>query len=162
MNRQPVSTFLLAAAAAVVILVPSIASAEQPQAVDLSSSFRSAGIDIDRLQVVEVGGIVIIRGRTEDAAKAADAGRVATELGYTRVANLVQVSAAPDDKALERLAERELSRHRSLDGCRLHVAAQHGVVTVGGKVMSDMQKEVAVELVRNIDGVRDVKAELTR
>jgi osmotically-inducible protein OsmY len=153
---------LIALAATVALCATPIARAEEPAAVDLTSSFRTAGLnDIDRLSVYEVGGIVIIRGRTDDQTKAADASRVATQLGYMRVANLVQLTSAPDDVTIQRTAERVLSRHRSLDGCKLRVDSQHGVVRVAGTVNSELQKQVAVELLKNIDGVRGVTDELS-
>jgi len=148
---------------ALAILIPTFGFATEPQAVDLTSSFRNAGVEgVERLQVYAVGGIVIIRGRTEDMENAAEASRVATSLGYTRVANLVQLTSAPDDAAIARAAERALSRHRSLDGCHLQVDSQHGVVRIAGTVHNELQKQVAVELLKNIDGVRAVKTELTR
>ncbi|HEY4639819.1 MAG TPA: BON domain-containing protein [Thermoanaerobaculia bacterium] len=153
---------LIALTAAIAIYSGPMLYAYEPAAVDLTSSFRTAGVaSIDRLAVYEVGGIVIIRGRTDDAEKAAEASRIASQLGYTRVANLVQLTSAPDDAAIQRAAERELSRHRSLDGCKLQVDSRHGVVRVAGTVVSELQKQVAVELIKNIDGVRGVQAELT-
>jgi|ERR1041385_2805563 osmotically-inducible protein OsmY len=155
------STLIAITAAMALCAGPSMTAAE-PAAVDLTSSFRTAGLsDIDNLQVYEVGGIVIIRGRTDASDRAADASRVATQLGYTRVANLVQLTSAPDDAAIQRAAERALARHRSLDGCKLQIDSRHGVVHVAGTVHSELQEQVAVELVKNIDGVRGVQSELT-
>lgn len=146
----------------IVFLMPVALYAVQPEAVDLTSSFRTAGLtDIDRLQVYEVGGIVVLRGRTDSNMKAEDAGRIATSLGYTRVANLIQLTSAPDDAAILRAAERALARHRSLDGCRLRVDSQHGVVRIAGTVHSVLQEQVAIELVKNVDGVRSVQSDLT-
>jgi osmotically-inducible protein OsmY len=153
---------LIAVTAAVALFVGPMLLADEPAAVDLTSSFRTAGLNsIDNLAVYEVGGIVIIRGRTDEADKASTASRIATQLGYTRVANLVQVTSAPDDAAIQRAAERALARHRSLDGCKLQVDSRHGVVRVAGTVHSELQEQVAVELVKNIDGVRGVQSELT-
>ena len=107
-------------------------------------------------------GPVVIRGRSADPEAAAAAGRHATSLGYSRVANLVQILPPPDDGALRRAAERELSVHRGLDGCRFMVQAKKGVVTIGGSVRHELQKDVAVSVVRNIDGVRAVESSLDR
>jgi len=148
--------------ASVIFLMPVAVYADQPEAVDLTSSFRAAGLtDIDRLQVYEVGGIVILRGRTDSNMRAEDAGRLATSLGYTRVANLIQLTSAPDDAVILRAAERALSRHRSLDGCKLRVDSQHGIVRIAGTVHSQLQEQVAIELVKNVDGVRSVQSDLT-
>jgi osmotically-inducible protein OsmY len=153
---------LIAVTAAMALFAGPMLLADEPAAVDLTSSFRTAGCgSIDNLAVYEVGGIVIIRGRTDNADNASRASRVASQLGYTRIANLVQLSSAPDDAAIQRAAERELARHRSLDGCKLQVDSRHGVVHVAGTVHSELQEQVALELVKNIDGVRGVQSELT-
>ena len=52
--------------------------------------------------------------------------------------------------------------HRGLDGAKLGVDSDHGVVTINGKVMNDSQRDMAVALVRTIDGVRQVRAEVER
>ncbi|HEV8658519.1 MAG TPA: BON domain-containing protein [Thermoanaerobaculia bacterium] len=133
-----------------------------PQPTDLTPQFRAEGFAIDRLQAFEIGGVVVIRGRALDAAVAEDAGRFAQSLGYTRIANLVKVVAPPDDAVIERLAERELSRHRSLDGCTFYIDSDNGVVRLAGHVRHQLQKDYAIELLRNIDGVREVHADLQR
>ncbi len=152
-------------AAVVLVIVLSAAAAQAvapEQPVDLTPLFRGAGLAIDRLQVYEVGGVVLIRGQATDRAVAEEAGRVAVGLGYTRIANLVRVVPPPDDAAIERLAERELTRHRSLDGCSFRVVADRGVVRVAGTVRNDLQKDYAIELLRSINGVREVHSDLQR
>ena len=134
----------------------------QPQATDLTPSFRAAGLPVERIQVFEVGGIVVIRGRAAAASTAEAVGRYATQLGYTRVANLVQIVPPPDDAAIERAAERELTIHRGLDGCKFRVDADAGIVTIAGSVRQELQKDMAIALVRSVDGVREVRATLDR
>lgn len=131
------------------------------QVVDLTSTFREAGASIDQLRVYEIAGVVIIRGRTPDKAEAAVASKIAQSLGYGRVANLIQI-VTTDDAQLARMAERELTMHRSLDGCRFNVTADRGIVRIGGSVTHELQKDVAFQVVRSIDGVRSVDVVLTR
>ena len=144
------------------MILPTVASAATPQATDLTASFRPSNPQIEKLQVFEVGGIVVIRGRAADRATAEAAGRYALTLGYNRVANLVQVIEAPDDAAIQRRAERALSIHRSLDGCSFQIDSDQGVVRVAGRVSHELQKDVAAQLLRNIDGVREVRLDLQR
>ncbi|MCU1349281.1 MAG: hypothetical protein JWO56_2311 [Acidobacteria bacterium] len=165
MRPSACSKLTLAALAAVVALslgTIRTAGAAEPRSNDLTPQFRSAGADVDRLQVSEIGGIVIIRGRTLDKGKAEAAGRVAQSLGYGRVANLIEISEPINDAAIERRAERELSIHRSLDGCAFSVRSQQGVVRIAGRVHSELQKDVAVQLLRRVDGVREVQSSLTQ
>ena len=159
---------LATAALAVLLLVPAApavyaATSQAPKTTDLTKVFQEHGITaIDELMVIEVGGIVVIRGRVTDRAQAEAAGKVAQDLGYTRVANLVQLVEPIDDQRIERMAERELLIHRSLDGCTFAVTSSAGVVKLAGTVRHELQKDVAISLIRNINGVRAVKSELNR
>jgi osmotically-inducible protein OsmY len=149
-------TTLLALAAAILLAAP-LAFA-QAQEKDLTKFFRDGGVSVDHLQVVEIGGIVVIRGRTEDSERAAQAGRFAQSLGYSRVANLIQVAEPADDAFIQRRAERELTIHRGLDGTNIQIASRAGVVHLSGRIQSELQRDMAVQLVRNIGGVRSVNA----
>ncbi|HET7712485.1 MAG TPA: hypothetical protein VFL80_11195, partial [Thermoanaerobaculia bacterium] len=87
---NPLRKLTLTAIAAILFAVPGAFAKERPQAVDLTAQFAQGGLSVERLRVVEVGGIVVIRGRTANRAAAEEAGQLAQRLGYTRVANLVQ------------------------------------------------------------------------
>ena len=149
-------------AALVVSLTAVAGRAANVDTVDLTSKFQAAGLKVAGLRAIEVGGVVVLRGKAEDAASAAAAGTLARSLGYTRVANLIQVIEPPDDQAIERLAERELGLHRSLDGCQFRIDSDHGVVHLAGKVQYELQKDLAINVVRQVDGVREVRADLQR
>jgi osmotically-inducible protein OsmY len=156
---------VVAAAAFAFLMASSGVAAKKPagpQPTDLTPTFRTASLDVDRLQVFEIGGVVVIRGRVSDPSHSAAAAQYAKSLGYERVANLIQLTKEPDDAALERAAERELTIHRSLDGCKFRVNAEKGVVHVAGSVRHELQKDVATQLVRNIDGVREVRLTLEK
>jgi len=155
----------VAGAAVLAVFVSAAAIAQppsSPQAIDLTPQFRSAQLPIANLAVYEIGGIVLIRGNATDRAAAEQIGVIATSLGYDRVANLVKIVPPPDDAAIRRAAERELSMHRSLDGCKLRVDSHDGVVHVAGTVAADVQKDEVIALLRNVEGVRDVQADLQR
>src|SRR5215210_3901617 len=96
-------------------------AATRPQANDITSTFAAAGLNVPNFTAVEVGGIVVLRGNAVSADEAARAVQVARDLGYTRVANLVRVIEPADDAAIQRMAERELSRHRGLDGSNIRI-----------------------------------------
>jgi osmotically-inducible protein OsmY len=152
MTRKAKTLFALVLA--ITLIVPA-AYAVQPETKDLTKLFRDGGVNVEQLQVVEVGGIVVIRGRTDNMDRAAEAGRLAQSLGYTRVANLVQLRRSADDATIQRRAERELTIHRGLEGTKISVASRDGIVSLGGR-LSEMQRDMAVQLIRNIDGVRGV------
>jgi osmotically-inducible protein OsmY len=116
---------------------------------------QQAGLNVQGLRALEVGGIVVLRGKAVDRATAERAGLLAQGLGYARVANLIQVIEPPDDAAIERTAERKL-------GCTFHVDSQGGVLRVAGRVQHELQKDVAVSALRNIEGVRTLQTNLQK
>jgi len=149
-------------AAAFVLMTTSLVAADTtPRANDVTPQFASANLPISGFQATEVGGIVVLRGTATDSTDAARAGQFATTMGYPRVANLIRVIERPDDAAIERTAERQLST-RSLDGCDFHIASDRGIVSLTGTVQYELQKDIAVSLLRNVDGVREVRAQLVR
>ncbi len=157
MNRSILKA--LALTAFLVALQPA-AFAAPSDATNLTEQFRAAGGSVERLQVYEVSGVVIIRGRTAEKAQAEELSRIATTLGYQRVANLVQISK-DDDQQITRRAEVELTVHRALDGCKFRVSSAKGVVHLAGSVRHELQKDVALQVLRRIDGVRSVESNLT-
>ena len=147
--------------AALLMALAPAAIAATPATTDLTNTFRSAGAVVNGLQVYEVAGIVIIRGRTAEKAQAELLSHYAQALGYQRVANLVQI-VEHDDVRIARKAEVELSVSRSLDGCRFRVSSNNGVLHIGGTVHHELQKDVAMQIVKNIDGVRSVEMALVK
>lgn len=151
-----------AAAVVTLFLAAMPAMAEPPATHDLTRQFVTAGVAIDGLRAVEVGGILVLRGRASDRASAEQAAALAQTMGYSRVANLIQVADIPDDARITRVAERELAVHRGLDGTQIAVESSNGVVRLSGKFANELQKDMAAQLVRNIGGVRAVQIALQR
>ena len=159
MNR---TTTIRSALFIAALLVSTIAAAASsvPPANDITAKFIAAGAPVPDLRAIEVGGIVVLRGTAASPVEAENAGKIARDLGYTRVANLVRVIEPADDATIQRMAERELSRHRGLDGSSIRVTSVRGVVNLAGSVSHELQKDMAVTLVRNVDGVRGVTSSL--
>ena len=156
-------TVAKAAAIAALLLAinPAAFAATKSDPVDLTPMFLTAGATVQRLQVYEIAGIVIIRGRVADKAQAEILNKHAQSLGYKRVANLVQ-TIEHQDADITRAAERELTIHRSLDGCKFRVKSDDGVVRLAGTVRHELQKDVALAVLRSIDGVREVQISLQK
>src|SRR5689334_18945019 len=157
MRQSMIRTQMITAVFAVVLLAPA-AWAVQPDTKDVTALFANSGVAVQGLRAVDVGGILVLRGRTADAAQAEAAGVYAKSLGYAHVANLVRV----DQAAIERHIERQLALSRGLDGCNIKVNSQAGAVRISGTVQHELQKDYALELVRNVDGVRSVQSDLQR
>jgi osmotically-inducible protein OsmY len=144
------------------LTLPALARNNEPPTTDITARFAGGGFSIDGFKALEVGGIVVLRGKTFDPAEAVRAADYARNLGYERVANVVTIAEMPNDSAIERSAERALAAHRTLDGCTFHIESLQGFVHVGGRVQYETQKDVVAGLIRTIDGVRDVKVDLER
>ncbi|HUP45975.1 MAG TPA: BON domain-containing protein [Thermoanaerobaculia bacterium] len=153
---------LTAVLAVLFLLVATPASSSVPEVRNLGSQFAELGLAIQELQAFEVGGIVILRGRAETRSAALAAGERAQALGYTRVANLIRIVRVPNDAELRRDVQRELAVHDSLAGSRISVDAENGIVYLRGSVQHEMQKDLAVAVLRSVDGVREVRAQLER
>jgi len=160
MNRKPTRSYRAALFVSLVVAVFPVAARAQTEPVDLTAMFRSAGVDITDLQVYQISDIVLIRGTTADGEKAKNAGAVARNLGYQRVANLIEVTEPVNDVDIVRFAEGRLGRQRSLDGCRFHIDSLNGIVRIGGSVDRELQRDFAVDLLRRIDGVKEVHSTL--
>ncbi len=155
MIRSPISTRITLILAFLSLLIPSAVGA-QVEAADLTDIFLAGGIEIDRLIVYKISDIVLIRGRTSDVAAAAEAVRFAGALGYLRVANLIEIVPGLDDRAIERFAARELDMARGLEGCRFQISSMKGILHLRGEVRREVQKDLAMGLLRKIDGVKTV------
>ncbi len=146
------------AALGVLLFMALPALAADPQVTDITPALVQAGAHVEGLKAVEVGGIVVLRGRAADAAAAQQAATLTQGMGYARVANLIIVAQPVDDLAIERLAERKLGMSRGLEGCQFKIDSDNGVVNLNGTVKNELQKDMAIELVRTIDGVKSVRA----
>ena|ERR1043166_7908815 len=161
MRHARIRTQLIAAIFAAVLIAPA-AWAVQPDTKDVTSLFANSGVTVQDLRAIDVGGILVLRGRTLDPAQAEAAAAYAKSLGYARVANLVRVDQAIDDAKIERNIERQLALARGLDGCNIKVNSTDGAVRMTGTVQHELQKDFALEVVRNVDGVKSVQSDLQR
>ena len=161
MKQRTVRAQLIAAVVAAILIAPA-AWAVQPDSKDVTQLFVNGGIAVDGPRAVDVGGILVLRGRTNDPAQSEAASAYARSLGYARVANLVQIAEPVNDAAIARRIEREIGLQRSLDGCNIKINSQGGIVRISGTVQRELQKDFAVEVVRNVDGVKSVQSDLQR
>ena len=161
MKTKPTLSAAILTVALLTITLPALARDSSPPTVDATARFADGGFKINGFQAVDVGGILVLRGKTLDPAEVTRVADFAHNLGYQRVANVVTIAEPPDDNAIERRAERALSA-RSLDGCTFRIDSQQGVVHVAGHVQFELQKDIVAGLIRGIDGVRDVKVDLER
>ncbi|MDD2059742.1 BON domain-containing protein [Pseudomonas sp. GD03860] len=132
------------------------------------------------IEVQSREGVVTLRGQVNSAEAKELAGVLAgsTE-GVFLVNNLISLSAADMAKLREEQQEvrsdpqlsdawinnkvqTSFMYSRNLDGPNIKVATQDGVVRLSGEVVSDEQKTIAVEVARQIRGVRGVDADMLK
>jgi hypothetical protein len=142
------------AALLVALLLPSASTAAEPVA-EAERQLTELGV-VD-LRLVPIEGIVIVRGKVRDRATWTAVEARLNSLGFARVANLTRIVPLPSDELLTRLAERQISLARGLSGSNLRVATRSGVVTIEGTVRTPSQMDAAADMVRRIDGVREVR-----
>ncbi|WP_339080509.1 BON domain-containing protein [Pseudomonas sp. TMP9] len=138
---------------------------------------NTEGLDID---VSAVNGMVSLNGSAQTAEAKELAGRLAANTdGVREVNNLLSVSAgntaaakaqnAADDTGvaisdawISSKVKSSLIYSRNLDGLDITVETVKGMVSLSGNVLSDAEKQLAVETARNIRGVRGVDADALR
>ena len=164
MNR-PATPSLRATLLALVVatIVFPFAAFAQTDPIDLTATFVKGGAVIEDLAAFQFSGIVIIRGKTGDRTKAEEASRIATTLGYQRVANLiVVVDHVTADAAIESVGQRRLEIEPGLGGCTFRVDSTRGVIRLTGHVYRDGQGDLAIAILSKIDGVKAVHPDLAR
>ncbi|MDH4548916.1 BON domain-containing protein [Pseudomonas sp. BN607] len=140
-----------------------------------SRTTEKAPIDVQSNQ-----GVVTLRGRVDSAEAKELAGVVArTTDGVYLVNNLVSLDTAamakarqspvgapegpqPSDSWIIDKVQNSYRFSRNLDGLNLKVASVDGMVRLSGEVVSAEQKTIAVDIAREIIGVRGVDADLLK
>ncbi|WP_425913699.1 BON domain-containing protein [Pseudomonas sp. GWSMS-1] len=135
---------------------------------------NTEGLDIN---VDAENGKVTLNGSAQTPEAKELAGRLAANTdGVREVSNLLSVSAADstaakaqdaaDDAAaaisdawITSKVKSSLIYSRNLDGLSITVDTQNGMVNLSGLVLSNAEKQLAVETARNIRGVRGVDAD---
>lgn len=147
----------IVAALACIVLFPGAARGDER---DIQTALTNANINVSHLRVVESEGILIIHGQVQRREQIELVANLVRGLGYSRVAPLLNVVPLPDDEAIALTAERRLSLNRSLAGCRLSVGSSNGVVTIRGTVGSQLQSDLARQIVARVSGVKEVRVQL--
>jgi osmotically-inducible protein OsmY len=132
------------------------------------------------IEVESREGVVTLRGRVDSVEAKELAGVLArTTDGIHLVNNLVSLDTAAMAKARETpvgaptgpqpsdswILDKIQSSYRfsrNLDGLNIKVASEQGMVRLSGEVVSSEQKTIAVEIARQIIGVRGVDADLLK
>ena len=123
---------------------------------------------IDSPEVSAVGGKVTITGTADSAGASEMASRLALNTrGVFSVDNKLNISAAAPAQATTQMISDDwitakvkttYAYSSSIDGSGITVLTLHGVVTLSGRVRSEAERQLAIELARNVRGVNGVVA----
>lgn len=138
---------------------------------------NTEGLDI---KVRTESGVVSLSGNAQTPAAKELAGRLAANTdGVREVHNLLSVSsadstavqaqnaandagAAISDAWITSKVKSSFLYSRNLDGLNISVVTKEGLVNLSGTVLSNAEKQLAIETARNIRGVRGVDADALR
>ena len=170
MNRKAVCSLALLAVAAATFAIgtPARASATDDQ---IKSAFNQSYVyrvylKDDAVKVESKDGVVTLRGTVAEESHKAMAEDTAANLpGVTRVDNQLatpaEIAADNADTWIGRKVKLALLFHRHVKGRGTDVSVTDGIVTLRGIASSTAQKELTSEYASDIEGVKEVRNEMT-
>ena len=131
-----------------------------------------------QIEVTTKNGVVTLTGNIDSAdAKDRALQLVKETKGVTQVVDMISVKTASaegnapdpsrslgeriDDATITMKVKSRLLDDPSVKGLKIDVDTRDGVVYLTGSVRSESEKDKAIELAKNTEGVRDVQANLT-
>jgi len=160
--------FAAAAAALFTAGVPARASESDDQ---IEASFKKSYVYTtylkeDAVKIKAENGLVTLTGSVADESRKTLAEETAANLtGVTRVDNQLatqaEVAAENADTWIGRKVKLALLFRRNVSGSTTAVEVKDGVVTLKGEASSKAQKELTAEYAKDIEGVKEVKNEMT-
>ena len=120
----------------------------------------------DDIKIQSKDGVVTLTGSvSEESHRSLAQETVAGLPGVKTVDNRLEVKgerpAENSDAWLMMKVKTTLLFHRSVSGLKTEVSVKDGVVTLQGEATSPAQRDLTTEYVKDVDGVKDVKNEMT-
>src|SRR5208283_3869752 len=120
----------------------------------------------DDIKIQSKDGVVSLTGTvSEESHKSLAQETVASLPGVKSVDNRLEVKgerpAENSDAWLITKVKTTLLFHRSVSGLKTEVNVKDGIVTLQGEAISQAQKDLATEYAKDVEGVKDVKNEMT-
>jgi hyperosmotically inducible protein len=120
----------------------------------------------DDIKIESRGGVVILTGIIGEAFHKSLAQETVAGLpGVKSVDNRLEVKGAPpsanSDAWLSEKVKTLLLFHRSVKTGKIEVFVQEGIVTLRGNAVSQIKKDLTTEYAKDVEGVKDVKNEMT-
>ena len=170
MNRKTMYRLVFAAVAVVVFATSApVRASETDNRVE--SSFQNTYVyktylKDDAIKTEAKNGVVTLTGTVaEESHKTLAQETVASLPGVTRVDNQLatkaEAAAENADTWMGRKVKTSLLFHQNVSASKTTVDVKDGVVTLTGEAVSMAQKELTTEYAKDIEGVKDVKNDMT-
>jgi osmotically-inducible protein OsmY len=123
-------------------------------------------LQADDIKIQSMDGVVTLTGTvSEESHKSLARETVAGLPGVKTVDNRLEVKgerpAENSDAWLMMKVKTTLLFHRSVSGSKTEVNVKDGIVTLQGEATSQAQKDLTTEYAKDVEGVKDVKNEIT-
>ena len=120
----------------------------------------------DDIKIQSKDGVVTLTGSvSEDSHKSLAQETVAELPGVKSVDNRLEVKgerpAENSDTWVHMKVKTALLYHRSVSGFKTEIDVKDGIVTLRGEATSQAQKDLTTEYAKDVEGVKDVKNEMT-
>jgi len=166
------SMYYLAAATTAVVLAATSAPATASETDDrIESSFTQSFVykkylKDEKIKIRSSDGAVTLSGSVSDESGKLIAQNIAEVLPNIKsVDNRIEITGnRPDEKSdiwISMKVKLALMYHRNVNAMKTEVSVKDGVVTLKGEASSQAQKELAAEYANDINGVKQVKNEMT-
>jgi osmotically-inducible protein OsmY len=168
MNRNYLKV-LIVTMAAVLLASVSARAAEMDGRIESSAKqsyvFKTY-LNNDAINIQSVNGVVILTGTVaEESHKSLAKETVANLPGVTSVDDRLTVKgdlpAENSDGWIGMKVKTDLLFHRNVNAFKTEVDVKDGVVTLKGEALSQAQKDLTGEYTKDVNGVKDVKNEMT-
>lgn len=125
----------------------------------IEEALAGSPLIIDELEVVEVEGITIVRGRVAEQSVTAAALAFVRARSERPVISAMEIVEKVDDATIERRVERALHLNENLEDASISVAAVNGVIELTGTVENELQilaAEDTAGTVREVLSIRNL------
>lgn len=163
------SIFIMLAAAALLVISAPVHASKMDDRIESTarkSYVFKTYLQADDIKIKSTDGVVSLTGTvSEEFHKALAQETVASLPGVKSVDNRLEIKgerpAENSDTWLITKVKTTLLFHRSVSGLNTEVNVKDGIVTLQGEADSQAQKDLTTEYAKDVDGIKDVKNEMT-
>lgn len=167
MNKIKRSAAMSAAMAAAVLVATSIPLFASDTDDRIESSFKKSYVyktylKDENIKISSKNGVVVLSGDVLDESHKPMAQDTVEALpGVKSVENTIVIKNEKNDVWIKMKIQTALVFHSNVNARKTEVYVKNGVVTLKGQALNHAQKELTTEYVKDVEGVKSVKNEMT-